>query len=160
MTPDICCRSLIQIELQIPRWRTKLRPCKGMVVSQTFIFHFKWYSLLHFSICQLLCWAFLFSKLAVLINATDLAFRMNSFLSGRKFQSALQWRSQGAGGGNPLEKREEYLRKKDNRDEERREWEWKGATCSSKIYVLGIFLFKACEVDTSRLFQPHLFILL
>ena len=30
-----------------------------MAVSQVFIFHFKWYSLLQFAVCQLLCWAFL-----------------------------------------------------------------------------------------------------
>ena len=64
MTPDISCRSLIQIGLQIPRWRTKWRPCKGMAVSQAFIFHFKWYSLLPFAICQLLGWAFLFQKVS------------------------------------------------------------------------------------------------
>ena len=34
----------------------KWRPCKGMAVSQAFIFHFKWYSLLHFAVCQLQCW--------------------------------------------------------------------------------------------------------
>ena len=44
----------------IMRWRTKWWPCKGMAVSQAFIFHFKWYSLLHFAVCQLPCWAFLF----------------------------------------------------------------------------------------------------
>ena len=60
ITPDISCRCLIQIGLQIPRWRTKWRPCKGMAVSQAFIYYFKWYSLLHFAVCQLLCWAFLF----------------------------------------------------------------------------------------------------
>ena len=38
----------------------KWRPCKGVAVSQAFIFYFKWYSLLHFAVCQLLCWAFLF----------------------------------------------------------------------------------------------------
>ena len=59
MTPHISCRSLIQIGLQIPRWRIKWRPYKGMAVSQAFIFHFKWYNLLHFAVCQLLCWAFL-----------------------------------------------------------------------------------------------------
>ena len=32
-----------------------------MAVSQVFIFHFKCYSVLHFAVCQLLCWAFLFS---------------------------------------------------------------------------------------------------
>ena len=30
-----------------------------MAVSQAFIFHFKCYSILHFAVCQLLCWAFL-----------------------------------------------------------------------------------------------------
>ena len=65
MTPNISCRSLIQIRLQIPRWRTKWRPCKGMAVSQALIFHFKWYSLLHFAVWQLLCWAFLLNKLVV-----------------------------------------------------------------------------------------------
>ena len=34
--------------------------CKAMAVSQAFIFHFKWYSILYFAVCQLLCWAFLF----------------------------------------------------------------------------------------------------
>ena len=34
--------------------------CKAMAVSQAFIFHFKCYSILHFAVCQLLCWAFLF----------------------------------------------------------------------------------------------------
>ena len=33
--------------------------CKAMAVSQAFIFHFKCYSILHFAVCQLLCWAFL-----------------------------------------------------------------------------------------------------
>ena len=56
MTPDISCRCVIQIGLQIPRWLTKWRPCKGMAVSQAFMFHVKWYSLLHFAVCQLLCW--------------------------------------------------------------------------------------------------------
>ena len=32
-----------------------------MPVSQAFIFYFKWYSLLHFAVCQLLCWSFLFN---------------------------------------------------------------------------------------------------
>ena len=41
------CRSLTEIRLQIQRWRTKWRPCKGMPVSQAFIFHFKCYSILH-----------------------------------------------------------------------------------------------------------------
>ena len=59
MTPNIRCRSLIQIGLQIPRWRTKRRQCKCMAVSQAFIFHIKWYSLLHSAVCQLLCWTFL-----------------------------------------------------------------------------------------------------
>ena len=59
MTPDISCRSLIQIAIQITRWRTKWRPCKCVAVSQAFLFHFKWYSLLHFAACQLLCVAFL-----------------------------------------------------------------------------------------------------
>ena len=35
-------------------------PCKAMAVSQAFIFHFKCYSLLHFAVCQLIGWAFLF----------------------------------------------------------------------------------------------------
>ena len=52
MTAHISCRSLIQIGLQIPRLRTKWRPCKGMAVSQVYIFHFKWYSLLHFVVCR------------------------------------------------------------------------------------------------------------
>ena len=64
MTPNIACKSFTQIGLQIARWRTKWRPCKGMTVSQAFIFHFKCYSILHFAVCQLvcqlLCWAFLF----------------------------------------------------------------------------------------------------
>ena len=34
-----------------------------MIVSQAFIFHFKCYSILHFAICQLVCWAFLFNGL-------------------------------------------------------------------------------------------------
>ena len=33
--------------------------CKAMAVSQAFIFHFKCYSILHFAVCRLLCWAFL-----------------------------------------------------------------------------------------------------
>ena len=57
MTPDISYRSSIQIGLQISRWRTELGPCKGMAVSQAFIFHFKCYSILNFAVCQLLCWA-------------------------------------------------------------------------------------------------------
>ena len=59
MTPDISCRSLIQIGLQIPRGRTKCRQCKDMAVSQAFIFHCKCYSILHFAVQQLLGWAFL-----------------------------------------------------------------------------------------------------
>ena len=59
------CRSLIQIGLQIPKWRTKWWPCKGMAVSQAFIFHFKWYSLLPFAVCQLLCWAFLSNQFMI-----------------------------------------------------------------------------------------------
>ena len=35
--------------------------CKAMAVSQAFMFHFKCYSILHFAVCQLLCWAFLSS---------------------------------------------------------------------------------------------------
>ena len=46
----ISCRSLTQVRLQIPRWRTKWRPCKCMAVSQAFIY---------FAVCQLLYWAFL-----------------------------------------------------------------------------------------------------
>ena len=60
MTPDISCRSLTQIGLEISRWRITQRPCKAMVVSQAFICHFKCYSILHFAVCQLQCWAFLF----------------------------------------------------------------------------------------------------
>ena len=31
-------------------------------ISNVYIkFYFKWYSLLHFTVCQLLCWAFLFN---------------------------------------------------------------------------------------------------
>ena len=59
MTAHISCRSLTQIGLQIPKWRTKWRPCNGMDVSQAFIFHFKCYSILHFAVCQLLAWTFL-----------------------------------------------------------------------------------------------------
>ena len=39
MTPNISSISLIQIGLQIPRWRTKWLPCNGIAVSQAFIFH-------------------------------------------------------------------------------------------------------------------------
>ena len=53
MTPDISCRSLIQIGLEIPRWQTKWRTCKDIAVSQAFILHFKWYSILQFAVCQL-----------------------------------------------------------------------------------------------------------
>ena len=35
-----------------------------MAVSQAFIFHFKCYSILHFAVCQLLCWAFLWYLLS------------------------------------------------------------------------------------------------
>ena len=62
MTPDIRSSSLTQIGLQISRWRIKLRLWKAMAVSQAFIFHFKCYSILHFVVCQLLCWAFLFIR--------------------------------------------------------------------------------------------------
>ena len=69
MTPDISCRSLIQIGLQIPTWRTKWQPCKGITVSQAFIFRFKHYSsILHFAVCQLLGWAFLFEKVTDAID--------------------------------------------------------------------------------------------
>ena len=60
MTPDISYRSLTQIGLQIRRRWIKWRPCKAMTVFQAFIFRFKCYSILHFAVCQLLCWAFLF----------------------------------------------------------------------------------------------------
>ena len=66
MTPDIRYRSLTQIGLQIRRWQIKGRPCKAMTVSQAFIFHFKCYSILHFAVCQLLCWAFLLLILPML----------------------------------------------------------------------------------------------
>ena len=45
---------------------------KAMAVSQAFIFHFKWYNILHFAVYQLLCWAFLFCYL--------ISFRMNALL--------------------------------------------------------------------------------
>ena len=73
MTPDISCRSLIQIGLQIPRWRTKCQPRKGMTVCQAFIIYFKWDSLLHCAVCQHLCWAFLFSVLSKENNWLHLA---------------------------------------------------------------------------------------
>ena len=38
MTPDISDRGVIQMELQILRWRTKWRPCKGVTISQAFIY--------------------------------------------------------------------------------------------------------------------------
>ena len=59
MAPDVSCRSLTQIRLQISRWRTKWQPRKGMAVSQPFKFNFKCYSILLFAVCQLLDWAFL-----------------------------------------------------------------------------------------------------
>ena len=59
MTPDISCRSLTQNGLQIPRSRTTWRPCQAMAVSQTFIFNFMCYCILHFAACQLLRWSFL-----------------------------------------------------------------------------------------------------
>ena len=65
MTAHISCRSLTQIGLQIPRSWTKWRPCKGMAVSQAFIFHLKCYSMLHFAVCQLLGWAFLIQFQAI-----------------------------------------------------------------------------------------------
>ena len=65
MTSDIGGRSLIQIGLQIPRWRTIWRQSKGMAVSQAFIFHFKWNRLLHVAVCQLLFWAFLLTITAL-----------------------------------------------------------------------------------------------
>ena len=36
--------------------------CKAMAVSQAFVFHFKCYSIFHFAVCQLLCWAILLDK--------------------------------------------------------------------------------------------------
>ena len=42
-----------------------------MAVSQAFIFHFEWYSLLHFAVCQLLCWDLL---LIVLISCKLIIF--------------------------------------------------------------------------------------
>ena len=60
MAPNISCRSLTEIGLQIPRWRTKWRPCKAMAASQAFIFHFKFYSILNFVVGQHLRWPFLF----------------------------------------------------------------------------------------------------
>ena len=43
-----------------PKMADKMTACKAMAVSQVFIFHFNCYSLLHFAVYQLLCWAFLF----------------------------------------------------------------------------------------------------
>ena len=40
-----------------------------MAVSQAFMFHFKWYSLLHFAVCQFLCWALLLSLKLMGIHA-------------------------------------------------------------------------------------------
>ena len=74
MTPDISSIILTQIRLQIPRWWTKWRPCKCMAVSQALIFHFKWYSLLHFAICQLLCWPFL-----LCLRVPETIFALNIF---------------------------------------------------------------------------------
>ena len=62
MTAHISCRNLIQIRLQIAKWRTKWRPCKALAVSQSVIFNFKCYSTLHFAVCQLLRWPFLFNN--------------------------------------------------------------------------------------------------
>ena len=49
----------------MPRWRTKWRPCKGTAISQAFIFHIKYYSILHFAVCQLLGWALLFPFMTI-----------------------------------------------------------------------------------------------
>ena len=59
MKPDISCRSLTQIQLQITRWLTKCRPCKAIAISQAFIFNFKCYRILYFAVCQLLRWPLL-----------------------------------------------------------------------------------------------------
>ena len=59
MTSDISYRSLTQIRLQIPIWRTKWQLCKAIAVSPAFIFHLKCYSILHFALCQLLPLPFL-----------------------------------------------------------------------------------------------------
>ena len=39
-----------------------------MAVSQAFIFHFKCHSILHFAVCQLLCWTVLFLNLGYCLS--------------------------------------------------------------------------------------------
>ena len=59
--------------------------CKAMAVSQAFIFHFKCYSILHFAVCQLLCWAFLLNNdinilhIWILMGRCDSLFRQICF---------------------------------------------------------------------------------
>ena len=51
--------------------------CKVMAVSQEFIFYFKCYSILHFAVGQLLCWAFLLS-LSLVKHSAFLCVHYNS----------------------------------------------------------------------------------
>ena len=88
MTPHISYRSLTQILCQIPRWRIKWRPCKSMAVSQAFIFNFKCYSILHFAVCHLLCWAFMLSKLPEKVIKTQLQVYLDDIDAMPKLQSA------------------------------------------------------------------------
>ena len=61
--------------------------CKGIAVSQAFIFHFKWYSLLHFAVCQLLCWAFLSLSVTVYeIFSVDICLTLALILDSAKVE--------------------------------------------------------------------------
>ena len=69
ITTDISCRSLIEIDYKFEdggqnggRAKVWLYIKRLYFISSViaFIFHFKCYSILHFAVCQLLCWALLF----------------------------------------------------------------------------------------------------
>ena len=76
------------------------RFCKAMAVSQAFIFHFKCYSILHFAVCQLLCWAFLYLTAIASLFYTTIG---NTLISGKcrrnresvwpEFRSISSWSS-------------------------------------------------------------------
>ena len=139
MTPDISYRSLIQIGLQIPRWRTKFRPCKCKAVSQAFIVHFKWYSLLHFAVCQLLCWAFLLWSISAI---TKIAFSdLDLLFKGQIFQMLIS------------QKRWELSRKKWNMafiDIDFVAVEWRHCEISAALLLIYVFKINISNVNISN----------
>ena len=61
--------------------------CKVMAVSQAFIFQFKCYSILHFAVCQLLCWAFLWYLPSNGVIAKIVLINLDLLFEGQKFET-------------------------------------------------------------------------